>query len=118
MLGTSSESNILLVCHCERESGNTVRIISARKATKSEKRHIEVIEMKDQYDLSKMKSRKNPYVSKLKKPVTMRLSEDVIDYFKRMSEENGVPYQSLINLYLRDCVAQHRKIDISWHAEA
>ncbi len=74
--------------------------------------------MKDQYDLSKMKSRKNPYVSKLKKPVTMRLSEDVIDYFKRMSEENGVPYQSLINLYLRDCVAQHRKIDISWHAEA
>ncbi|MBR9793975.1 MAG: BrnA antitoxin family protein [Gammaproteobacteria bacterium] len=77
-----------------------------------------MIEMKDQYDLSKMKSRKNPYVSKLKKPVTMRLSEDVIDYFKRMSEENGVPYQSLINLYLRDCVAQHRKIDISWHAEA
>lgn len=73
--------------------------------------------MKDEYDLSKMKSRKNPYVSKLKKPVTMRLSEDVIDYFKNMSEENGVPYQSLINLYLRDCVAQHRKIDISWHAE-
>ena len=73
--------------------------------------------MKDEYDLSKMKSRKNPYVSKLKKPVTMRLSEDVIEYFKKMSEENGVPYQSLINLYLRDCVAQHRKIDISWHAE-
>ncbi|MBT79361.1 MAG: antitoxin [Alteromonadaceae bacterium] len=79
---------------------------------------IEVIEMKDQYDLSTMKSRKNPYASKLKKPVTMRLSEDVIDYFKNMSEENGVPYQSLINLYLRDCVTQHRKIDISWHAEA
>lgn len=74
--------------------------------------------MKDQYDLSKMKSRKNPYASKLKKLVTMRLSEDVIDYFKSMSEENGVPYQSLINLYLRDCVAQHRKIDISWHAKA
>lgn len=70
--------------------------------------------MKSEYDLSKMKSRKNPYASKLKKPVTMRLSEDVIDYFKLMAEENGVPYQSLINLYLRDCVAQHRKIDISW----
>lgn len=70
--------------------------------------------MKDEYDLSKMKSRKNPYYSKLKKPVTMRLSEDVIDYFKKMSEENGVPYQSLINLYLRDCVSQHRKIDIAW----
>ena len=70
--------------------------------------------MKKEYDLSKMKSCKNPYASKLKKPVTMRLSEDVIDYFKVMAEETGVPYQSLINLYLRDCVAQHRKIDISW----
>jgi len=72
--------------------------------------------MREEYDFSKMKSRKNPYASKLKKPVTMRLSEDVIDYFKQMAEENGVPYQNLINLYLRDCVAQHRKIDISWHA--
>ncbi|CBL46726.1 Conserved hypothetical protein [gamma proteobacterium HdN1] len=70
--------------------------------------------MKSEYDLSKMKSRKNPYASKLKKPVTIRLSEDVIEYFKSQSEETGVPYQSLINLYLRDCVAQHRKIDISW----
>ncbi|WP_067515152.1 CopG family antitoxin [Endozoicomonas ascidiicola] len=72
--------------------------------------------MKDEYDLSKMKSRKNPYASKLKKPVTMRLGEDVIDYFKKMAEETGVPYQSLINLYLKDCVTQHRKIDISWQA--
>lgn len=70
--------------------------------------------MKKEYDLSKMKSRKNPYASKLKKPVTMRLSEDVIDYFKEMAEDSGVPYQSLINLYLRDCVAHHRKVDISW----
>jgi predicted DNA binding CopG/RHH family protein len=71
--------------------------------------------MKNEYDLSKMKSRKNPYASKLKKPVTMRLSEDVITYFKKMADTSGVPYQSLINLYLRDCVAQHRKVDISWH---
>ncbi|MBI5752574.1 MAG: BrnA antitoxin family protein [Hydrogenophilales bacterium] len=70
--------------------------------------------MKTEYDLSKMKSRKNPYAAKLKKSVTMRLSEDVISYFKNMAEEKGVPYQSLINLYLRDCVASHRKIDISW----
>jgi predicted DNA binding CopG/RHH family protein len=74
--------------------------------------------MKAEYDLSKMKSRKNPYASKLKKSVTMRLSEDVISYFKEMADEKGVPYQSLINLYLRDCVAQHRKIDISWHAKS
>lgn len=71
--------------------------------------------MKNEYDLSQMKSRKNPYAKKLKKPVTMRLSEDVIEYFKKMAEESGVPYQSLINLYLRDCVAKHRKVDISWH---
>lgn len=70
--------------------------------------------METEYDLSKLKSRKNPYASRLKKPVTMRLSEDVIDYFKEMAEDAGVPYQSLINLYLRDCVSQHRKIDISW----
>ncbi|HHM05612.1 MAG TPA: antitoxin [Gammaproteobacteria bacterium] len=74
--------------------------------------------MKKEYDLSKMKSRRNPYVSKLKKPVTIRLSEDVIDYFKKMSEESGIPYQSLINLYLRDCVAQHREVDISWRKQA
>jgi uncharacterized protein (DUF4415 family) len=70
--------------------------------------------MKAEYDLSKMKARKNPYASKLKKPVTMRLSEDVVLYFKDMAVEAGVPYQSLINLYLRDCVAQHRRVKIAW----
>ncbi len=70
--------------------------------------------MKAEYDFSKMKSRKNPYASKLKKQVTIRLGEDVIEYFKDMAEETGIPYQSLINLYLRDCVAQHRKIDLTW----
>ena len=74
--------------------------------------------MKAEYNLSKMKSRKNPYASKLKRPVTMRLSEDVIGYFKSMAEEAGVPYQSLINLYLRDCVAQHRKVNISWQSKS
>ena len=72
--------------------------------------------MKKEYDFSKMKSRKNPYASKLKKPVTIRLSEDVIEYFKGMSEESGVPYQSLINLYLRDCANNHRKLDIQWQS--
>jgi predicted DNA binding CopG/RHH family protein len=72
--------------------------------------------MKQEYDVSTMKSRKNPYATKLKKSVTMRLSEDVIGYFKKMAEDAGVPYQSLINLYLRDCVAQHRKINIVWNS--
>lgn len=74
--------------------------------------------MKNEYDLSVMKSRPNPYAAKLKKSVTMRLGEDVIDYFKQMAEEAGVPYQSLINLYLRDCIKQHRKIDISWQSKS
>jgi len=73
--------------------------------------------MKAEYDLSKMKSRRNPYASKLKKPVTMRLSEDVLAYFKDMAVEAGVPYQSLINLYLRDCVMQHRHVQIAWPTE-
>ena len=70
--------------------------------------------MKSEYDLSKMKSRKNPYASRLKRPVTMRLSEDVVEYFKAMAAEAGVPYQSLINLYLRDCLAKSRKVQIDW----
>ena len=74
--------------------------------------------MKTEYDLSMMKSRRNPYASKLKKSVTMRLSEDVVQYFKRMAIEAGVPYQSLINLYLRDCLVQHRKIEIKWPGAA
>jgi len=73
--------------------------------------------MKAEYDLANMQSRRNPYTAKLKKPVTVRLSDDVIAYFKEMAEESGVPYQSLINLYLRDCVAQHRKIALSWHSQ-
>lgn len=74
--------------------------------------------MKPEYDLSKMKSRRNPYASKLKKPVTMRLSEDVVAYFKNMAAEAGVPYQSLINLYLRDCVTQHRQVQIAWPTQS
>lgn len=74
--------------------------------------------MKAEYDLSRMKSRKNPYASKLKKPVTMRLSEDVVAYFKSMAADAGVPYQSLINLYLRDCATQHRQVEIAWPAKS
>lgn len=74
--------------------------------------------MKAEYDLSKMKSRRNPYAAKLKKSVTMRLSEDVIGYFKQMADEKGLPYQSLINLYLRDCVSSNRKVDITWQKKS
>ena len=66
--------------------------------------------MKAEYNLSKLKSRKNPYVSKLKRPITTRLSEDVAAYFKGAADDAGVTYQSLINLYLRDCLANSRKV--------
>ena len=67
-----------------------------------------------EFEKGKPKSRKNPYASKLKKPVTIRLSEDVVVYFIGMADEAGVPYQSLMNLYLRDCLATHRKVQINW----
>ena len=70
--------------------------------------------MKDEYDLSKMKSRPNPYARKLKKQVTLRIQPEVINYFKAMAEESGIPYQSLINLYLQDCVNSHRKLNMQW----
>jgi len=71
--------------------------------------------MRDHYDFSKKKGRKNPYTKYLKQPVTMRLERDTVSYFKSMSEETGIPYQTLINLYLRDCAVTQRKLDMKWH---
>lgn len=71
--------------------------------------------MRKEYDFSKMKGRRNPYAKLLKKPVTIRLGADVIDYFKTMAHDMEVPYQNLMNLYLRDCVQSHRHIQ--WVAE-
>ena len=70
--------------------------------------------MRKEYDFSKMKGRKNPYAQRLKKQVTIRMGVDIIDYFKQMSENTGIPYQNLINLYLRDCVQSGRKISVKW----
>ena len=70
--------------------------------------------MRTEYDFARMVGRKNPYARRLKRQITIRLGEDVLSYFKRMSEEVGVPYQNLINLYLRDCVAHHRKLSMNW----
>ena len=68
--------------------------------------------MKKKYDFSK--SVKNPYLKKPKKQLTIRLDEDTIDYFRGLSEESGIPYQSLINLYLRDCAAENKKLHMNW----
>ena len=66
--------------------------------------------MKEEYDLSGMKKRQNPFAKKLKKQVTIRMGVDIIEYFKNMAIESGIPYQNLINLYLQDCVASKRKL--------
>ena len=71
--------------------------------------------MRKEYDFPK--SRKNPYASQLKRQITIRLDEDAIEYFKNISEEVGIPYQSLINLYLRDCVISNRKLNLSWREQ-
>ncbi len=68
--------------------------------------------MRKEYDFSK--SRKNPFASQLKKQITIRLDEESITYFKTISEGVGIPYQSLINLYLRDCAASQRKLNLNW----
>jgi predicted DNA binding CopG/RHH family protein len=71
--------------------------------------------MKEEYNFSDMKSRKNPYVKKLKKQITIRLAVETIDYFKRLSEESGLPYQNLIDLYLEDCARNHKKMEVRWN---
>ncbi len=66
--------------------------------------------MKKEYDFDKLKGRKNPYAQRLKKQVTIRLGQDVIQYFKEVAEETNIPYQTLINLYLRECAYEHKKL--------
>jgi uncharacterized protein (DUF4415 family) len=70
--------------------------------------------MREHYDFSKMKARKNPYVKAIKQPVTIRLDRDTVTYFKSMAEKTGLPYQNLINLYLRDCAINHREPSVQW----
>lgn len=68
--------------------------------------------MRDSYDFST--SGRNPYTRRLKKQVTIRLDEETIAYFKALAQEKGIPYQSLINLYLRDCAERRRDLKVRW----
>lgn len=72
--------------------------------------------MRKHYDFSN--ARKNPYAAQLKKSVTIRLDESSISYFKGMAEETGIPYQSLINLYLKDCAASGKRLSLAWKSAA
>jgi predicted DNA binding CopG/RHH family protein len=70
--------------------------------------------MKKEYDFSR--ARKNPYAKRLKKQITIRLDEPTIEYFKGVAELSGIPYQTLINLYLRDCAQKGRRLSMDWRA--
>jgi predicted DNA binding CopG/RHH family protein len=72
--------------------------------------------MRKEYDFSK--ARRNPYARRLKRPITIRLDEITIDYFKDLAAETGIAYQTLINLYLRDCAANGRKLALNWRKRA
>jgi len=70
--------------------------------------------MKKRYDFSK--SKQNPYLQKRKRQITIRLDESTIDYFKGLSKGTGIPYQNLINLYLRECAAEKKRLKLDWAA--
>lgn len=70
--------------------------------------------MKKEYDVEKLNPRRNPYAKQLKKQVTMYVDKENIDYFKNESLNVGIPYQTLINLYLTDCVKNKRKLNLQW----
>ena len=69
--------------------------------------------MKAEYDFSN--ARKNPYSNRLKKQITINIDSETIDYFKAQSQDSGIPYQTLINLYLSDCVKNKRRLNLSWN---
>ena len=69
--------------------------------------------MRAEYDFSNAK--KNPYAKRLKRKVTIRLDSPTIEYFKDLAEDTGIPYQTLINLYLRDCAQSKRELSLEWH---
>ena len=70
--------------------------------------------MRKEYDFAKMKGKKNPHARQLKKQITIRIGVDVLEYFKDLADETGIPYQNLINLYLRDCVISEKKPSLTW----
>ena len=71
--------------------------------------------MEKEYDIEKLNPRKNPYARRVKKQITINIDGDTIDFFKAKSEKCGIPYQTLINLYLSDCKEQNRELELKWN---
>ena len=72
-------------------------------------------ELRNEYDIAALHPRKNPYAKKLRQQVTINLNTDTVSYFKALAEQTGIPYQTLINLYLTDCAEHKRQLSISWN---
>ncbi len=70
--------------------------------------------MRKEYDFANMKGERNPYIKRLKQPITIRLDTTTVAYFKALAAELGMPYQNLINLYLRDCAMRRKKLALKW----
>ena len=70
--------------------------------------------MREEYDIANLNPRKNPYSKRLKKQITINIDNDTIDFFKEQSEESGIPYQTLINLYLSDYAKNRKRLQMSW----
>lgn len=70
--------------------------------------------MRSHYDFGKMKGEKNPYIRQIKQPITIRLDKATVAYFKSLANDLGMPYQNLINLYLRDCALNHKTLKLQW----
>jgi uncharacterized DUF497 family protein/predicted DNA binding CopG/RHH family protein len=115
LLGLSAHLRLLVVVLLSRGRCRDQAYLGAQ-SNEDRAAHLrdEELLMRDQYDCSR--ARRNPYAGRLKKPITIRLDEPTIAYFKDLAEEVGLPYQSLINLYLRDCAAKRRRLSMTWRA--
>ncbi len=111
LMGVSAELKLLTVCHCEKAQTLFV-LFQLVKLINLNENSMRNLTMRKSYDFSK--SVKSPYAKRLKKQITIRLDENTILYFKNMAENKGIPYQSLINLYLRDCATEHRELKTRW----
>jgi uncharacterized DUF497 family protein len=115
MLGRSYRLRVLVVAYCVRMKGSQIKDYLRKEGNRQRAKSIyRKKTMKQEYDFSKMRGRKNPYAGKLKKQVTLRLGVDVIAYFKKLAKTVGAPYQNLINLYLSECVRSHKKLSLRW----
>ena len=70
--------------------------------------------MRGEYNIEELNPRKNPYSNRMKKQVTLNLNVETIEYFKALSQQNGIPYQTLINMYLTDCAEKQKKLQMAW----